>query len=113
MEDRILRSRIQQLSDAVDNARIQQIDAGISFLGQTAHDNTQDATSYPTLIGSVFLIQALAIDSTSIEASSPTFSNDNDGVLIPAVHIGVLVPPLGLRVICSSVGGQWCFTYNG
>jgi len=66
----------------------------------------------PTSANSYFAVRPLSVDGTEREGQSATFEADEDRVFY-AANLGSQVPPEGTKLIITSVGGRWCFCFDG
>ncbi len=106
-DSRINRLRHTALADEMDNLAGPS-DATISFLGQTI-----EFDSYPTVAQAYYGMKNIQINGPEGENDLATFvSNVPDDGLTTAFNLGTQVPPQGTTVICSSVGGRWCFRFD-
>lgn len=81
--------------------------AGASMLCVTATDG-----SYPTVAGAVYVVTPQELDAEDTEGAVATATGDTTQNFY-ALNLGASIPPQGTQIVCHSVGGRWCFRWDG
>lgn len=104
-DEEYLRERLDRLEDTLDSLA-EPDDGSLSDIVVTA-----TVSSYPTSANSFYAVQPLSVDGVETEGGSASFTSSTD--VFYAYNLGSSVPPVGTKLIVSSVSGRWTFIYNG
>jgi hypothetical protein len=105
-ETRTLRERQAAGQVLADRTRQKQADYSAAMLGITAA-----IALYPTTASAFYGCVPSELDGAESEGAAAAYVAS--GNTIVAYNLGSKVPPIGTPVICHSVGGRWCFRYDG
>ncbi len=73
---------------------------------------TAVATAYPTNAAAFYVCLPVEIDGTEAEGATASYVSTGSHMMM-ALNIGSQIPPVGTPIVCHSVGGRWCFRYDG
>ena len=73
---------------------------------------TYTKTTYPTSAAAFYACSPQLITGNETEGGTPTFTTDGN-TTIYGLNLGTSIPPSGTQVVLHSVGGRWCFRYDG
>ncbi len=73
---------------------------------------TTTVTAYPTSAGVFYACNPELITGSVAEGATPTFTADG-ATVVYALNLGTAIPPNGTILVAHSVGGRWCFRYDG
>jgi hypothetical protein len=104
---RILRDRQTAASTALDRAGGQDTYATAAMVVITT-----TVTTYPTSAAEFYACNPELLTGSEAEGATPTFTSDTSTVLY-ALNLGTAIPPNGTKLVLHSVGGRWCFRYDG
>jgi hypothetical protein len=105
---RILRERQLVASDALDRAGASQDPYGSAAMCAI----TTTASSYPTAAGAFYACNPELLTGSVAEGATPTFTADTSTIEY-AFNLGTAIPPVGTILVIHSVGGRWCFRFDG
>jgi hypothetical protein len=106
-DTRIERERQKALSGVLDRVAPFAADGSTALLVTTT-----TVTTYPSTAGSFYASNPTEIDGSEVEGGVATYTADTTQVVY-ALNVGTMIPPVGTRVVASSVGGRWVFRYDG
>jgi hypothetical protein len=104
---RVMRERQSAAADALDRAA-----AGDPYGSAALCCTTTTVDTYPTSAARFYGCNPNLIYGDETEGATPSFSADGATVLY-ALNLGTAIPPSGTTVVVHSVGGRWCFRYDG
>lgn len=105
-DDTYYRDKILDLEDRLDSLDAP-TEGSASALVQTV-----SVSSYPTTAFTFYAVQPLVIDGVEREGAAASFGPDPSRVFY-ACNLGSVVPPVGTKLVVTSCGGRWVFTFNG
>ncbi len=73
---------------------------------------TTTVTTYPTSAAEFYACNPRQITGSVAEGASPVYTTDTSTVVY-ALNVGTQIPPSGTELVVHSVGGRWCFRYDG
>jgi hypothetical protein len=106
-DSRIERERQKALSGVLDRL-VPCVNDGSAAVLLT----TTTIATYPSTAGSFFASNPTEIDGTEVEGGAASYTADSTQVVY-ALNVGSMIPPVGTRIVASSVGGRWVFRYDG
>jgi hypothetical protein len=104
---RVMRDRHTALADALDRSGDLDSYASAAMIAITTTVDT-----YPTTAGAFYAVNPQRITGTVAEGASPTYATDPSTVVY-ALNVGSQIPPDGTELVIHSVGGRWCFRFDG
>jgi hypothetical protein len=106
-DSRIQRERQKGLSGVLDRV------VPFSAEGSPARLlTTTTIATYPSTAGAFFASNPNEIDGSEVEGGAASYTADTTQVVY-ALNVGTMIPPVGTRIVASSVGGRWVFRYDG
>ncbi len=106
-DSRIERERQKALTGVLDRVVPCLTDGSAALLLTTTTIST-----YPSTAASFFASNPTEIDGNEVEGGAASYTADTTQVVY-ALNVGSMIPPVGTRVVASSVGGRWVFRYDG
>jgi hypothetical protein len=106
-DSRIERERQKALSGVLDRVVPFTTDGSSALLLTTTTIGT-----YPSTAGAFFASNPTEIDGSEVEGGAASYTADGTQVVC-ALNVGTMIPPVGTRVVASSIGGKWVFRYDG
>jgi hypothetical protein len=105
-ESRTLRSRHSTLVDRLDASKEEPPAASRSMVVRTT-----TKTTYPTTANVYYACLPVDVGGIEDEGQSGTLSAGTG--FIYALNLGSTIPASGKDLVVESVGGRWCFRYDG
>ena len=106
-DSRIERERQKAMSGVLDRV------VPFAADGSAAHLlTTTTITTYPSIAGAFFASNPTEVDGSEVEGGAASYTADTTQVVY-ALNVGTMIPPVGTRIVASSVGGRWVFRYDG